>query len=266
MLFVFIFQVLAENYSLLINTSKGFINYRHMSNINILYDIFKNIGMPEENIFALYQEDPHFNSRNPIRDKIFLTQENFINKSAIKNKIGCEDLTEMVVLNILKLGTSELKHLDERDNLIIYMCGHGRDGFLKVCDRYFIFKHDLIYTIKILAKRLNKVLLILDTCQASSLIDDKDIPSNVTIVTTSLYNEFSYSSHSVPNLGIFGVDDFALSYYQSDLNYDLSLSDFFAEIGKKLFSTIKVWGNSALKMRIFVEEDKNKEKIKKFIL
>lgn len=90
-------------------------------------------------------------------------------------------------------------------------------------------KSDLMQSIEYLSKRVNKVLLILDTCQAEALFDydvfancnqndeSFEIFKNVKVVTTSLINQYSYSTTLCTILGVSTVDDFPKVFLQSKL-------------------------------------------------
>jgi len=266
MIFLFVVSMLCRNYSILINTSKGYINYRHMSNIQILYEIFKRDGIPEDNIFTVFQDDPHQDARNPDKDRIYFMADECIEKCRMKNRMHYRYLTENVILDIINLKNERLKSLDENDNIVIYMCGHGREGFFKVCDRYFIFKNDLMDILQGVSKRINNLLLILDTCQASTLLDERHIPANVTVVTTSLDNEFSYASNAISSLGVYGIDDFPYFLYKGDLDYNLQADEFFKMFTGNLLSTVKVWGNSTVKMSTFFWSNARSSEIKAFVI
>ncbi|OQS53829.1 GPI-anchor transamidase-like [Ecytonucleospora hepatopenaei] len=134
--------------------------------------------------------------------------------------------------------------INEHDNLLIYMCGHANEDFFKIADRYYLCKEEITELVSYLRKRVGKLMVIVDTCQAECLIDrDKILNNNkynnkynsnilnndnilnnnkyndnIIILTTSIYNQYSYSTHVNNILGINIVDDFIYELYNNILN------------------------------------------------
>lgn len=253
MLLLLITQVLCKTMSLLVNTSKDFLNYRHMSNIQAVYRLLIDSGFPKSNILPIFKDDPNEDTKNIRKGRIYFNDTESIDQV----KMEPMDLNEHILLNLLYLKHEKLLDMDENDNMIIYMCGHSREGFIKICDRHFLFKDDLMRAIQYLSNRLNKVLLILDTCQASTLIDTNDIPSNVTVVTSSLQAEFSYSNRSVSSLGVAGIDDFAYEIFRKGIDKKKRVGEYFGEMNDgKLKSTVACWGNKETIIEEFFTENK----------
>jgi glycosylphosphatidylinositol transamidase (GPIT) subunit GPI8 len=61
----------------------------------------------------------------------------------------------------------------ERSNVLIYLTGHGGDGFLKFNDYEEVSSHDIADAVEQMhqQRRYNEMLLIVDTCQVR-LADD----------------------------------------------------------------------------------------------
>lgn len=261
MFFTFFVLIACKSVALLINTSKNFFNYRHMSNIQSLqYSLIK-AGFPENDVISICREDPFLDSRNTSKDKIIIKSD--ISIPHVQTNI--ENLTEQYILNLLYLRHSLLYKLAENDTLLIYMCGHGATEFFKVCDKYFIFTNDLMDAIIYLSTRVKKALIILDTCQASTLIKPEKIPSNVCVVTSSKDNEFSFASTYETSLGVSSIDDFAYSIYNNGLNLEIDIISFFEIISKSMESTVSCWGNSDITLRDILFAPEN-QLVSKFII
>lgn len=262
MLCLFVVAIVAKTYSVLIDTSKGFFNYRHMSNIQAFCHILHEAGFPDNQILPVLGENPLEDARNLMLGKCCFNDTESIRSYKMKPEL----ISEQFVLNILRLRHTMLKDLDENDNLLIYMCGHGRDNFLKVCNRFFIFRDDLMDAIKYISKRVCRAMVILDTCQASSLIHHDSIPQNITVVATSLENEFSYSSNVVSSLGVFGIDDFVYAMYKVRPMLEVSVEEYFEQIAPALKSTLKWWGDTKVKMGEFFSSSNEDRILKDFVL
>ena len=82
-------------------------------------------------------------------------------------------------------------------NVLVYMSGHGGDGFLKFQDFEEVSSPDLADAFEEMhgKQRYNEILFIVDTCQASTLGEDVRVP-NVLAVGSSLRGQNSYGHHT----------------------------------------------------------------------
>ncbi|KAL6120964.1 GPI-anchor transamidase-like protein [Nucleospora cyclopteri] len=256
--------ILTKNYILLCNTSKNFFNYRHSTNIKVFNHILKNYGFTDKEIVLLQTEDPIINPRNTIPKKIHLTEEQFIPYEYSRN---CK-LNLNVLLNYLYLRHPKLYQLNENDNLLVYICGHGNEDLFKIVDRYFLMKGDIERVICWLSKRLRKVMFILDTCQAEALIDRAICPKNVCILTTSKPNVFSYSTQNSRILGVYTVCDFIKTLYDTPFtDENMFLTEYFSPAHFKILSSeLTISSSESFKLKDFFVADNKEEKVKKFIL
>lgn len=250
---------MCRSMALLINTSKYFFNYRHMANIQTFQNTLIKAGLSKSDILCIAREDPFYDIRNTNKDEVVLDK----NISIAHTSCNLEDLTDQYIFNLFRLRHPQLYQLTENDNILIYICGHGADEFFKVCDKYYMFTDDIITSIQHLSNRVNKAVIILDTCQASSLIKANEIPSNVCVITTSNNKEFSYSSLFDASLGVSTVDDFAFSVFSNGLDLESNLKAFFEKISKELISTVSCFGNDEILIKdlLFGSDD---SKISKF--
>ncbi len=121
---------------------------------------------------------------------------------------------------------------------MIYMSGHGGDGFLKFQDSEEISSKDISFVVEEmhLKHRYHELLFVVDTCEASTLFDDISSP-NVLGVASSALGESSYA-HAVDNsLGLPIMDRFTrimLEFFQKHgvarriMNSKVTLRDLFS--------------------------------------
>lgn len=130
----------------------------------------------------------------------------------------------MTVQNFIRLltgrvneGTPKSKQLltDEGSNILIYMTGHGGDGFLKFQDSEEITSVELADAFEQMwqKRRYNQILFIVDTCQAESL-SQKLYSPNILGVGSSKVGEDSLSHHGDPTIGVYVIDRY--TYYALD--------------------------------------------------
>ena len=270
MFILHVFSIFTLNYAILANLSKNFFNYRHHTNIQILYNILHENGFTQEEIVALQQDDLAKDPRNiqklskDFKDHLFLTNNVLLEYHQIPTTF----LNLKTLLNILQLNHPKLITADENSNILIYLCGHGNEDFLKIVDRYFLMSNDIHSCINRIHKRVKNILLILDTCQAEGLINREELPKNVSVITTSVLDQSSYSSNTSNKLGIHTVDDFPLLMYENRQKIGtLKVDEFFNKQNFNLeTSTVTVTKNEIFKMADFFTQEKRNNQINKFVI
>lgn len=96
---------------------------------------------------------------------------------------------------------------DENSHVLLYLSGHGGEGFLKFQDWEEVSGEDLASAIAQMKeqRRFKQLLLIAETCQGSSLLDAVYTP-DVLGIASSAIGESSYSHHSDSSLGVSVID------------------------------------------------------------
>jgi phosphatidylinositol glycan class K len=134
---------------------------------------------------------------------------------------------EVTVENFIRLltgrhpdSTPRSKRLltDEHSNILIYMTGHGGDGFLKFQDSEEITNVELADAFEQMwqKRRYNKIFFMIDTCQAASMYQQFYSP-NILAVASSLVGEDSLSHHVDSSIGVYIIDRytyFALEFLE----------------------------------------------------
>lgn len=128
---------------------------------------------------------------------------------------------EVTVENFVRLLTGRLppetprsKQLltDEGSNILIYLTGHGGDGFLKFQDSEEITSQELADALEQMwqKRRYHELFFMIDTCQAASMYE-KFYSPNVLAVASSLVGEDSLSHHMDLAIGVYIIDRY--TYY-----------------------------------------------------
>lgn len=135
--------------------------------------------------------------------------------------IYCDTGYEVTVQNFIRLLTGRVKEstpksrrllTDSGSNILIYMTGHGGDGFLKFQDSEEITSIELADAFEQMRQkqRYNEILLITETCQAESMAQ-KLYSANILGVGSSKVGEDSLSHHGDPTIGVYIIDRY--TYY-----------------------------------------------------
>lgn len=135
---------------------------------------------------------------------------------------------------------------NEGSNILVYLTGHGGDGFLKFQDSEEVTSQELADAVEQMwqKRRYNEIFFIIDTCQASSMFD-KFYSPNILSVASSLVGEDSLSHHVDPAIGVYIIDRYtyyALAFLERvQPNSTKTLSEFLAVCPKRVcISTVGV--------------------------
>jgi GPI-anchor transamidase subunit K len=128
----------------------------------------------------MLSDDMACNARNPRPGTVFNNENEMINVYGDDVEVDYRGY-EVTVKNFIRVltgrlpeGTPHSKKLmsDETSNVLIYMSGHGGDGFLKFQDAEEISSIELADVMEQMwqKKRYGQLLFMVDTCQAESMI------------------------------------------------------------------------------------------------
>lgn len=165
-------------------------------------------------------DDVACNSRNSYPAQVFNNENHQLNLYGDNVEVDYRGY-EVTVENFLRLLTGRHESFvprskrllsDEGSHILVYMTGHGGDGFLKFQDFEELQSHDLADAVKQMKEkhRFKELLIMVDTCQASTLFAQLQSPGVLTI-GSSMKGENSYSHHLDSDVGVSVVDRF--TYY-----------------------------------------------------
>ncbi|XP_029474291.1 GPI-anchor transamidase isoform X1 [Rhinatrema bivittatum] len=198
-----------NNWALLVCTSRFWFNYRHVANTLSVYRSVKRLGIPDSHIVLMLADDMACNPRNPKPATVFSHKNMELNVYGDDVEVDYRGY-EVTVENFLRVLTGRLppstprsKRLlsDDRSNILIYMTGHGGNGFLKFQDSEEITNVELADAFEQMwqKRRYNELLFIIDTCQGASMYERFYSP-NIMALASSQVGEDSLSHQ--PDLGI----------------------------------------------------------------
>ncbi|CAM9095116.1 unnamed protein product, partial [Ectocarpus fasciculatus] len=208
-----------ETWVVLVAASRYWFNYRHLSNVLAVYQIVKQYGVSDSNIILMNGFDDVCGTRNPFPGQMFGdTRAQLDICRDVRSDYRGSDVTADAFLRVLTgrhyAGTplSKRMHSNNESNVVIYLSGHGGDGFFKFRDVEEVSAEEIGSAVAEmeLKGRYNRMLFISDTCQAATLA--RDITSrNVTSLASSGASENSYAYSPNPNLGVSLIDRFSYS-------------------------------------------------------
>ena len=235
-----------NNWAVLVCTSRYWFNYRHVANVFSMYRTVKRLGIPDSRIILMLADDMPCNPRNPKPATVFNNAKGHINLYGDDVEVDYRGY-EVTVQNFVRLltgrvaeSTADSRKLmtDEHSNILIYLTGHGGDGFLKFQDSEEITAVELADAFEQMyqKRRYNEILLISETCQAESM-GMKLYSPNILSIGSSKVGEDSLSHHGDPTIGVYVVDRY--TYYALDflekvsINSNKTLSQFIKKVCPK---------------------------------
>lgn len=150
----------------------------------------------------MLSDDMACNPRNPRPGTIFNNEKENVNVYGDEVEVDYRGY-EVTVKNFIRVltgrlpnGTPNSKRLmsDETSNILIYMSGHGGDGFVKFQDSEEISSVELADVFEQMwqKRRYNQLLFMIDSCQAESMFLQVYSP-NILGIASSKVGEDSFS-------------------------------------------------------------------------
>ncbi|OQS07575.1 GPI-anchor transamidase [Thraustotheca clavata] len=216
-----------NNWAVIVDASRFWFNYRHITNALSLYHSVKRLGIPDNQIILMLADQMPCNARNCYPGHVFNSNNHAINLYGEDVEVDYRG-DEVNVANFIKVltgrhesGTPSNRRLDsdEKSNVFVFLTGHGGDGFLKFQDFEELSSHDIADSIQEMhvKGRYNELFFMVDTCQAGSLAMQFYSP-NVVAIGSASTGENSYAYHTDFDIGLSLIDRFTyatLDYLQS---------------------------------------------------
>ncbi|XP_062516000.1 GPI-anchor transamidase-like [Corticium candelabrum] len=209
-----------NNWAVIVCSSRYWFNYRHVANALSIYRSVKRLGIPDSQIILMLSDDIACNPRNPIPGAIFNSAGDRLNVYGDDVEVDYRGY-EVTVENVIRVLTGRVppdtprsKRLlsDERSNVLVYLTGHGGDGFLKFQDSEEIASVELANTFEQMwqKRRYHELFFMIDTCQAVSMYQ-KFYSPNILAAASSQIGQDSLSHNADPEIGVYMIDRF--TYY-----------------------------------------------------
>ena len=212
----------SSNWAVLISTSRFYSNYRHTVDTLLIYQLLKRYNFPDDHIIMMLPENHQCHPRNPFPGKIFdsFHSEDLMSEAEIDYR-GLE-VTPESIINLLtgrhesSFPNGKRLNSDSASKVFLFFNGHGGNGYLKVQNTMVLKSGELAYAVNemYLKKRFGELLIVIDSCQALSMLNHIDLPG-VHGISSSLTGEpaKSYGTHA--DVGVSITDHF--SYFFSEL-------------------------------------------------
>jgi GPI-anchor transamidase subunit K len=261
-----------NTWAVIIDASRFWFNYRHSANALSMYRTVKRLGIPDSRVVLMLADDAACDARNPQHGRMY----NDVNRGVelygddIEVDYRGTEVTPETVIRVLTnkhaRGTPRSKKLltDGASNILVYITGHGGDGFIKFQDQLELRTQELADAFaQMYAKnRYNEVFFIAETCQASTLAKAFASPRILALSSSGL-GENSFSHHSDPDIGVYVIDRFTyntLEFFEQ-LNVENTTT---ADAYVKTLTQAKLLSTAVLDTKTFKHRAVNTVKLTEF--
>jgi glycosylphosphatidylinositol transamidase (GPIT) subunit GPI8 len=218
----------------LLSASRYYFNYRHFANTVAIYSIVKTLGVNDDHIILLdasdlmneyrniYRGEVYFESSNLFAEKRNLFRYSHNNKSSTpillpgSTNYEIDYHGEEVNIDLISHLFLHDLPLTPQSRILFYMTGHGGNEFFKFHD-FEEFNTPYLKSLFMelyLRNRFSELFFLVDTCQASTIVQDllTEIP-NLLIMASSRLDESSYSYYPHQDFNIPIIDRFTYQIY-----------------------------------------------------
>ena len=218
----------SDTWAVIVNTSKFFLNYRHTVNTMTLYHALRRLGLPDSRIILMQADcslcDPRMVRPGGIYTAPGSTLEEQLGTWPAPDELPPEvdyrdqDVSAESLIRVLTGNThygtarGQMMASTNTSNVLVFLSGHGGDGFLKFHDQTELTSSDLGAAIEYMyhAGRYKNLLIVLDTCQASTMWEDIAEGVDGWAATGSSARGFSgYALNHDGRVGTFLMDEFS---------------------------------------------------------
>lgn len=188
-----------------------------MANALAMYRTIKRLGIPDSNIILMLADDVACDARNIFPASVFGNRDRQLDLYGDSVEVDYRGY-EVTVENFLRVLTGRFdKHVppnkrlltDSSSNVFLYLTGHGGNEFLKFQDNEELSAFDIADAVEQMheKRRYNKLLFMIDTCQANTMFSQFYSP-DIIATGSSAKGEDSLSHHADDQIGVSVIDSF----------------------------------------------------------
>lgn len=204
---VFHYPDVQDNYALLVAASAGWENYRHQADVLKFYKKLKSLGMKDDHIILIMDDDLVNNPSNPYKGELLDYEEISLYESVKidykTSKIHPEDITS-ILMGEKREGLDKVVEADSTTNILVFWSGHGSIGrFIwgaDSLDEGFSYSEmeDMLQKMST-QKKYRKMLWLVETCFSGSVCSAFDKVEAWGTMCISAANEFEKSKADLYN-------------------------------------------------------------------
>jgi hypothetical protein len=210
-------------YGIIVSSSRFWFNYRHSSNVYAVYDAMRRLGTPDDRILLYLAHDHACDARNSYTAQQFNSDNDdprvAVTSPTAEVDFAGADVTPEALLRAITgrhtAGTHPRQRIEpsRTSTLVVYLTGHGGDGFLKFHDKEELTYRDFALALADAFEqgRYGRALVLVDTCQAASLalaLSETHLSPSVVAIASSVVGQNSYATGFDSEIGLSLADGF----------------------------------------------------------
>ncbi|WP_407443672.1 C13 family peptidase [Fibrobacter sp.] len=215
---VFHYPEVEDNYALLVAGSTGWNNYRHQADVLKFYNKLKSLGMDDDHIVLVIEDDLVNSEKNPYPGQLFDYEDMSIYEN-VEIDYRTSEIVPEDLISILggerRGGLDKVIRSDSSTNILVFWSGHGMVGAMKwgadSLDRKFSYGTMTELLRKMSAeKKFRKMLWLVETCYSGSVCKAFDDVAARGSMCISAANEHETSKADLYNnaMGTFMTNSF----------------------------------------------------------
>jgi len=207
----------------ILSSSQFWHNYRHEASALSVYHAARALGVPDARIVLMIAGGAACDPRNPRAGHIWnsASHAHELYPCDIAVDFRGEDVTASTFIGVLTdslpatTPAARRLHSSRSSNVLVYMTGHGGDGFFKFRDAHELTASELAHAITQMhaQKRYGKLLLLIDTCQAATMAEELGGAEAVSLAASER-GESSFAKEVDPAVGVAVSDRFTFHVHR----------------------------------------------------
>jgi len=184
-----------HTWALLVAGSKGYGNYRHQADVCHMYQAIHDLGVPEEQIIVMMEDDLVYNSNNPHPGAIYNTPYEERGPNVYEgvphdythNLVTLENFKKILLGEEMNVGSGKTLKTGPEDNIIVFYSDHGNTDYIVFPDEGLLYSADLNNTIWQMAGNhtFKNLVFFIEACYSGSLFYKLKLPPHVYVTTAA---------------------------------------------------------------------------------
>ncbi len=225
-----------ENWAVIVSTSDTWSNYRHQADALAMYQLLRRHGYDDRHIVFISEDNLAFHPNNLYRGEIRVRPdgENLYHDVVVDYRLSDITIADLKEIMLGNKAYPEVLDADERDNVIVFWCGHGGWNRLAWGDNTIKGKdvRDILAAMHN-AGRYRRMLFVIDACYSGSIGEACLGLPGVLFVTAANADEPSKADMKDIDMGVWLSNGFTRAFQETvDERPDITLRDLYYTLAR----------------------------------
>lgn len=200
-------------WAVIVATSMDWENYRHQADALAVYDLLRKNGVDDNRIILMVVDDIAYNQNNPLKGDVHgeVGGENLREGAIIDysgNDVNVQNFKN-ALLGDMTAGSSDMLNTSENSNILVYIAGHGGDGFIVFGHSELLIAEEFVRVIEDMYQdgRYRQMLIMVEACHGETMASGLEVPG-VIYLTGAARNEPTFGCNYDRQIDAWLSDDF----------------------------------------------------------